>query len=156
MRALLSEALFIHIGKTKSKNPFGPQVYGLLLPLLLFIVVLSLPLGKIMKKELFCVMNPFDDMCDQKSIDCLTFAFRDNIHFIGETVNPKVGYMKIQTEGTLPGLNPLATSLACIFFFDVNTYFNIDNINVEGKAYNFVKLIEGIDFKFFQSSDDVN
>ena len=99
-----------------------------------------------MKKQLFCVMNPFDGMCDEKSIDCLTFAFRDNRQFIGETVSPKAGYMKIQTEGTLPGLNPLASSLACIFFFDENTYFNIDNINVEGKAYNFVKLIQGTDF----------
>ena len=53
--------------------------------------------------------------------------------------------MKVQTEGTLPGLNPLASPLACIFFLDKNTYFNIDSINVEGKAYNFVKLIQGID-----------
>ena len=53
--------------------------------------------------------------------------------------------MKIHTEGTLPGLNPLASPLACIFFFDENTYFNIDDINVEGKAYNFVKLIQGTD-----------
>ena len=37
---LLSEAIFIQIGKTKSKDPFGPQVYGLCLPLILFIVVL--------------------------------------------------------------------------------------------------------------------
>ena len=55
--------------------------------------------------------------------------------------------MRVQTEGTLPGLNPLASPLACIFFFDENTYFNIDNINVEGKAYNFVKLIQGTDLK---------
>ena len=54
--------------------------------------------------------------------------------------------MKIHTEGTLPGLNPLASPLACIFFFDENTYFNIDDINVEGKAYNFVKLIQGTDY----------
>ena len=60
--------------------------------------------------------------------------------------SPKAGFMKIHTEGTLPGLNPLASPLACIFFFDENTFFNIDNINVEGKAYNFVKLIQGIDF----------
>ena len=37
---LLSEAIFIQIGKTKSRDPFGPQVYGLCLPLILFIVVL--------------------------------------------------------------------------------------------------------------------
>ena len=193
---LLSEAIFIQIGKTKSKDPFGPQVYGLCLPLILFIVVLrygqiifgflrlfftlkankSLPLSKIMKKQLFCVMNPFDEMCDQKDIDCLTMAFLDNRQFVGKTVrrvfklilqivyrpslnhmghvirinlktnkSPKAGFMNVLTEGTLPGLNPLASQLACIFFLDKDTYFNIDNINVEGKAYNFVKLIQGID-----------
>ena len=99
-----------------------------------------------MKKQLFCVMNPFDEMCNQKDIDCLTMAFLDNRQFIGETVSPEAGFMKIQTEGTLPGLNPLASPLACIFFFDKDTYFNIDNINVEGKAYNFVKLLQGINF----------
>jgi len=103
---LLSEAIFIQIGKTKSRDPFGPQVYGLCLPLILFIVVLrsgryiswfkrlfhtfqakkSLPLSKIMKKQLFCVMNPFDEMCDQKDIDCLTMAFLDNRQFVGKTV----------------------------------------------------------------------
>ena len=103
---LLSEAIFIQIGKTKSKDPFGPQVYGLCLPLILFIVVLrsgqiifgflrlfftlkankSLPLSKIMKKQLFCVMNPFDEMCDQKDIDCLTMAFLENRQFVGKTV----------------------------------------------------------------------
>ena len=40
LKPLISETLFIHIGKTKSSNPFGPQVYGLLLPLILFIGVL--------------------------------------------------------------------------------------------------------------------
>ena len=40
LKPLLSETVFIHIGKTKSNNPFGPQVYGLLLPLILFIGVL--------------------------------------------------------------------------------------------------------------------
>ena len=55
--------------------------------------------------------------------------------------------MRVQTEGTLPGLNPLASPLACIFFLDKDTYFNIDNINVEGKAYNFVKLIQGLDLR---------
>ena len=104
MNPLLSEVVLIHIGKTNSKYPFGPQVYGLLLPLIIFIVVLSLPLGKIMKKQLFCVMNPFDDMCDEKDIDCLKLAFRDNRQFVGATVSPKAGYMKIQTEGTFPVL----------------------------------------------------
>ena len=103
---LLSEAIFIQIGKTRSKDPFDPQVYELCLPLILFIVVLrsgqnifeflsqislwnaekSLPLSKIMKKQLFCVMNPFDEMCNQKDIDCLTMAFLDNRQFVGKTV----------------------------------------------------------------------
>ena len=39
-----------------------------------------------MKKQLFCVMNPFDEMCDQKDIDCLTMAFLDNRQFVGKTV----------------------------------------------------------------------
>ena len=77
--------------------------------------------------------------------ECLK-AFIDNKQFIGKTIDRKSGYMKVNTEGTLPGLNPLASSLACIFFFDENTYFNVDNIDVEGKAYNFVKLIQGNDF----------
>ena len=46
----------------------------------------SLPLSKIMKKQLFCVMNPFDEMCNQKDIDCLTMAFLDNRQFVGKTV----------------------------------------------------------------------
>ena len=49
-------------------------------------------------------MNPFDDMCDEKDIDCLKLAFRDNRQFVGATVSPKAGYMKIQTEGTFPVL----------------------------------------------------
>lgn len=31
-------------------------------------------------------MNPFDEMCDQKDIDCLTMAFLDNRQFVGKTV----------------------------------------------------------------------
>ena len=46
----------------------------------------SLPLSKIMKKRLFCVMNPFDEMCNQKDIDCLSLAFLDNRQFVGKTV----------------------------------------------------------------------
>ena len=98
-----------------------------------------------MKKHLFCVMNPFDEICYQNEIDCLAFAFSDNARFNGQTVNPKSGFMKIQTDQTLQGLNPLASNLACVFFLDENTYYLIDQIDVDAKAYNFVKLIEGID-----------
>ena len=76
-------------------------------------------------------------------------AFLDNRQFIGKTIDRKSGYMKVYTEGSLPGLNPMASTLACIFFFDENTYYNVDNIDVEGKAYNFVKLIQGNDFAKF-------
>ena len=103
-----------------------------------------MPLVKVMKKHLFCVMNPFDKICVAKEIDCLVFAFLDNTRFIGETVNPKSGFMQIQTDQNLPGLNPLASNLACVFFFDENTFYHIDQINIDAKAYNFVKLIEGI------------
>lgn len=97
-----------------------------------------------MKKHLFCVMNPFDKICIHKEIDCLAFAFLDNSRFNGQTVNSKSGFMKIQTDQTLPGLNPLASNLACVFFMDENTFYLIDQIDVDAKAYNFVKLIEGI------------
>ena len=40
-----------------------------------------------MNKRLFCVMNPFDEMCNQKDIDCLAMAFLDNRQFVGKTVS---------------------------------------------------------------------
>ena len=42
----------------------------------------SMPLVKVMKKHLLCVMNPFDKICVAKEIDCLAFAFLDNTRFV--------------------------------------------------------------------------
>ena len=106
---------------------------------------MALPLSKVMNSTAFCVMNPFDDFCQNLDFECLDIlrtqsANAKNLDLIGSR-NHDYGEIIGNVQHELPGLNPQVSNVICFIALPVGSYFTIENVSIIASDTNFIRLM---------------
>ena len=135
-----------HLCVTVLRNSKLEFLKGFSFPILILCLVMALPLSKVMNSTAFCVMNPFDDFCQNLDFECLDILRRqsaNNPDLIGSR-NHDYGEIIGNVQHELAGLNPQVSNVICFIALPVGSYFTIENVSITASDTNFIRLMDWI------------